>query len=61
VWVQGSHEQKANAVRLPTLLNISACQLQMADYEGAIDSASQVSSAFIINIAFDSHSQPARL
>jgi len=40
--LQGAHEENANAVRLPTLLNISACQLQLGDYDGAIQSCSQV-------------------
>ena len=40
--VQGPHEEKANAVRIPTLLNMAACQLQLGDFNGAIDSCSQV-------------------
>ncbi len=41
--LQGAHEDKANAVRLPTLLNMAACHLQLADHKGAIDCCSQVS------------------
>ena len=40
--LQGPHEDKANAVRLPVLLNMAACHLQLADYRGAVDCSSQV-------------------
>ena len=39
--LQGPHELKASAVRLPTLLNIAACHLQLQDYQGAIGAATQ--------------------
>ena len=40
--LEGAHEAKANAVRLPVLLNMAACHLQLADFQGAIETASQV-------------------
>lgn len=42
--LQGAHEDKANAVRLPILLNMAACHLQLKDFQGAIDTATQVHS-----------------
>lgn len=39
--LQGPHEEKANAIRIPILLNMAACYLQMADYKGAIETATQ--------------------
>lgn len=40
--LQGPHEQLANAVRVPVLLNMAACHLHLQDYQGAIDVTSQV-------------------
>lgn len=54
----GPHEKAANAVRLPTLLNMAACHLQLADYQGAIEVASQVidelSSSLVLAFALQS-------
>lgn len=41
--LQGRHEEKANDVRLPVLLNMAACHIQLSDHQGAIEAATQVS------------------
>lgn len=40
--LQPPHEEMAQAVRLPVLLNMAACHLQLSDYQGAIEAATQV-------------------
>ena len=39
--LEGMHLDKANGVRLPILLNMAACHLQLEDYSAAISSCSQ--------------------
>ena len=40
--LEGVHLDKANAVRLPILLNTAACHLRLQDYNAAIGCCSQV-------------------
>lgn len=47
--LQGPHEDKANAVRLPILLNMAACHLQLSDYKGAIEASSQACSTATVD------------
>lgn len=53
--LQGPHEDKANAIRLPTLLNMAACHLQLTDYKGAIDCCSQVLASLLVLARVASH------
>lgn len=41
--LEGVHLDKANAVRLPILLNMAACHLRLEDWASAVSCASQVS------------------
>ena len=40
--LEALHLDKANAVRLPILLNVAACHLRLQDYRAAIGCCSQV-------------------
>lgn len=40
--LEGAHEEKANSIRYPILLNLAACQLIIEDYQGTINSTNQV-------------------
>lgn len=42
--LQGVHEDQANAIRLPILLNMAACHLDLGDHKGAVEVCTQASS-----------------